>query len=95
MRRAAKIDANQAQVVSALRAAGARVTSMAALGKGAPDLLVGFRDAIYLLEVKDGAKVPSAQKLTKAQEVWHAEWDGYVRVVNSPDAALRVIGVMK
>ncbi len=95
MRRAAKVDANQAQVICALEAAGAKVQSLAALGKGAPDLLVGFRDALYAFELKDGNKVPSAQKLTPAQEKWHKEWAGYVRVVNSPEAALRAIGVIR
>jgi hypothetical protein len=41
MRRAAKIDANQPQIVEALRKAGATVHSLAAVGNGIPDLLVG------------------------------------------------------
>ena len=92
MRRAAKVDRNQSEIVEALIAAGAIVQSLAAVGKGVADLLVGFRGALYLLEVKDGKKAPSAQKLTKDQEEWHARWP--VFVVNSPEAALRAIGVM-
>jgi hypothetical protein len=94
MRRAAKVDANQDQVVSALRAAGAAVQSLAAIGKGVPDLLVSFRGRLFLLEVKDGAKVKSAQKLTEAQAKWHQTWAAQVEVVNSPEAALRAIGAM-
>jgi hypothetical protein len=95
MRRAARVDQNQDQIVSALRAAGAVVQSLASQGRGCADLVCGFRDAVYLFEVKDGNKVPSAQKLTPAQEKWHKEWAGYVRVVNSPEAALRAIGILK
>lgn len=92
MRRAARIDANQAQIVSALLLAGASVQSLAAVGKGVPDLLVGFRANLFLMEVKDGQKTPSRQKLTDAQVEWHRSWP--VEVVNSPEAALRAIGAI-
>ena len=95
MRRAAKIDANQTAVVSALRAAGATVQSLAAVGKGVPDLLIGYRNHTILLEIKDGAKVPSAQKLTTDQRVWHGNWTGgTLATVDGPEAALRVLGVI-
>ena len=64
MRRAAKIDANQTEIVKALRQVGASVQSLASTGKGCPDLLVGFRGVNWLLEIKDGQKVKSARKLT-------------------------------
>lgn len=93
--RAAKIDANQVQVVSALRAAGATVQSLAGVGKGVPDLLVGHLGKTVLLEVKDGNKPKSAQKLTEDQLKWHGAWTGGpLAVVDSPEAALRVLGVL-
>ena len=93
MRRAAKVDANHDQVVSALRAAGAKVQSTAAIGKGVPDLLVGFRFRLFLLEVKDGSLPPSGRKLTTEQVKWHSDWAGYpLCVVNSPEEALIAIG---
>lgn len=94
--RFAKIDANQTQVVESLRAAGATVQSLATIGNGCPDLLVGYRGVTVLLEVKDGRKVPSAQKLTPDQEKWHSNWGGGIlAVVNSPDAALKELGIIK
>jgi hypothetical protein len=96
MRRAAKIDANQEQVVQALRAAGATVQSLAGVGVGVPDLLVGYQGKTILLEVKDGRKVPSARRLTEDQLKWHGAWrGGPLAVVDGVDAALRVLGVMK
>lgn len=96
MRRAAKIDANQTQVVEALRAAGATVQSLAAVGQGVPDLLVGFRGQTVLLEVKDGRKPPSERRLTEDQLKWHGAWrGGALAVVDGPDSALRVLGVIK
>jgi hypothetical protein len=89
MRRAAKVDANQAAIVEALRACGASVQSLAAVGKGVPDLLVGLRTRNYLIEVKDGSKPPSARKLTPDQVQWHQKWAGQVLTVTSPEDALR------
>ena len=95
MRRAAKIDANQESVVSALRAAGATVQSLAAVGKGVPDLLVGYKGKTLLMEVKDGRKPPSAQRLTEDQLTWHGSWKGgSLAVVDGPEAALRMLGVI-
>jgi hypothetical protein len=94
MRRAARTDANQAEVVKALRDAGATVTDTSGVGSGFPDLTVGYDGKTYCLEVKDGSKPPSAQKLSKPQEKWHREWRGHACVVNSPEAALAAIGVI-
>jgi hypothetical protein len=94
MRRAARIDANQTQIVSALRSVGASVELLSAVGKGCPDLLVGYRGVNLLMEIKDGKKPPSERKLTSDQIVWHREWKGVVTVVNSVDEALFAIGVI-
>ena len=94
--RAAKIDANHEAVVLALRAVGATVQSLAGVGKGVPDLLVGFQNQTILMEIKDGNKSPSARLLTEDQLKWHGSWNGgALAVVDSPDAALRMIGVFK
>ncbi len=61
--------------MDALRAAGCLVLSLAGLGKGVPDLLVGTPQGdLVLIEVKDGAKPPSARRLTEDQERWHQTW---------------------
>ena len=96
MRRAAKIDANHVQVVLALEAAGATVQSLAAVGQGVPDLLVGFQGKTLLMEIKDGKKPPSHRKLTEQQLAWHGSWrGGPLAVVDGPEAALRMLGVLK
>jgi len=95
MRRAARTDANQTQVIIALRAAGATVQNLSAVGDGVPDLLVGYKGVTYLLEVKDGNKVPSKRMLTPDQIEWHERWlGGTLAVVEHPDAALRLIGAI-
>lgn len=90
MRRAAKIDANQAAIVGALKACGAQVLSLAAVGKGCPDLLVLHRGRYQLLEVKDGRRPPSERRLTPMQEEFHRDW--LVTVVQSVEAAVAALG---
>lgn len=82
MRRAARLDANHADVLAMLRdIPGCLVESCAAMGHGFPDIMVGFADRIIFLEVKDGSKPPSARKLTPAQERFHKSWGKYIFVV--------------
>lgn len=90
--RAAKVDANQAEIVAALRSVGASVQLLHAVGKGCPDVLAGFRGVNYAIEIKDGSKPPSATTLTPDQVKWHGEWRGQVSVVYSVDDALALIG---
>jgi Holliday junction resolvase len=76
MRRAARVDANQAEIVAALRKAGATVQPIHTIGHGCPDLLAGYHGKTYLIEVKDGNKPPSAQKLTPDEKEWIDAWRG-------------------
>ena len=98
-RRAARIDANQTRIVRALRDIGAVVHSLAGVGSGCPDLLVGFRGVTFLLEVKDGSKPLSERKLTPDQGRWHEEWlllsGAPLDVVTCEDDALRAIGAIQ
>jgi hypothetical protein len=88
MRYAKRVDANQDQIVSALRAAGAYVWII-----GLPvDLLVGYKDHTFLVEVKDGAK----KRLTALQDDFFQNWTGSTLArIDSPEAALRMIGVLR
>lgn len=90
--RAAKIDANQNEIVEALRKIGCSVQILSSVGKGCPDILVGKNGVNYLIEIKDGKKPKSAQKLTPDQIEWHEKWNGSVVVVNSVEQALKIVG---
>ena len=88
MRRAARVDATQEAIVSALRAAGAYVWVI-----GLPvDLLVGYKGHTFCVEVKSG---PS-KRLTKLQADFFENWSGSTLCrVDGPEAALRMIGMIK
>jgi hypothetical protein len=89
VRKFGKVDANQTEIVDALRRVGATVHSLAPMGGGYPDLLVGWRGHTYLMEVKG-----PAGKLTDQQFMWNERWTGgNVFIVQTPVEALRVLGV--
>jgi len=91
MRRAAKVDRNQPEIVNALRELGATVEPLHAVGKGCPDLLAGYRGRNILIEVKDWQAPKADRKLNDRQIKWHSEWRGQVAVVEDVDAALAVV----
>lgn len=85
MRRAAKRDDNEKEIVVALRKAGAYVSFI----DEPCDLIVGYQGKTILLEVKDGNKPPSARKLTHNEQKFHDEWTGgELYVVTCVDDAL-------
>ncbi|GAP66813.1 hypothetical protein MBSD_n2128 [Mizugakiibacter sediminis] len=94
MKRAARTDANHADVKNALRAIGCYVVDCAHVGAGFPDLVCAWRGKWVFIEVKDGAKVPSARKLTPDQTIFHAEAlsrNCRVHVVTSADEAIKAM----
>ena len=64
MRRRARVDANQKEIVAKLRKFGCSILHTHQLGKGAPDIIIGYNNLNYLIEIKDGSKTKSQQKLT-------------------------------
>ena len=87
MRRRGRVDSVQEAIVAALRATGCSVQSLATVGGGCPDLLVGLHGRNFLLEVK--AKVG---KLTPMQRDWIAAWAGQTFLVRDVDDALYALG---
>ena len=67
MRRAAKVDVNQPEIVKCLRAMGAHVLHTHQL-KNAFDILVGYHGNLYIMEIKDGSLPPSAKKLSTGEQ---------------------------
>ncbi len=93
MRRDARVDANQARIVEVLRQVGATVQHLHTVGTGCPDILVGWQDNNYLMEIKDGRKPPSKRRLTDDEIKWHDTWGGQVAIVHNETEALSVLGL--
>ena len=82
-RRAARADANQAEIVEGLRRLGYSVLDASAVGGGFPDLVVGKNGVTFLLEIKT-----AKGKLNPLQLKWHANWRGRVAVARSLEDAI-------
>lgn len=90
---AAKADINQPEIIDALKDAGATVRSLHAVGMGCPDLLVGFRGANLLIEVKSPLAKKKDGGLTPPQIYFRDHWNGSMSIVRTIDDALAAIGV--
>lgn len=95
-RRDPRRDENEPPIVKALRQAGATVHQLS--GKGIPDLLVGFRDQTYLMEIKAplGPKGGSSHRnLSDDEDEFFRKWrGGSLRVIRTIPEALRVVGAI-
>lgn len=91
MRRVAKVDANQPEIVSLLRRLGCSVQPIHMVGRGVPDLLLGIAGRNFIVELKDGRKPPSARKLTPDEQEWHQNWLGQVDVIESEQQAVEFV----
>jgi len=80
----AKRDENEVEIVHALRAVGASVAHLSS--KGIPDLLVSFRNKLYLMEVKK----PKG-KLTADQIKFHESWKGEIHIVRTAQEAIEIL----
>lgn len=88
--RAKKVDANQLEIIKALRSVGAVVCDLSRVGSGCPDLLVSFCGRNYLMEVKN----PKTGRFTDDQKEFYKKWKAPIHVVFSVDDALESIGVI-
>lgn len=87
LRTASRVDANQPQIVAALRAIGASVLHCHQL-KNCFDLLVGYRGRTFLMEIKTGP----TEKLTPGEAEFQRTWRGTpYHVVCSVEQALRIL----
>jgi len=81
-----KVDGNQTDIVKALVKCGYSVRSMASVGDGFPDLLVGVQSLNILLEVK----MPKG-KLRAKQTAFRDGWHGQCATVTSAEDAVKMV----
>lgn len=90
MRRAAKVDANQAELVKTLRKLGISVAITSSAHDGFPDLVLGYGGVTVLAEVKDGNRPPSERKLTPRQVEFHGEFAGAITIIETVEQAIKL-----
>jgi hypothetical protein len=82
-----KVDANQPEIVAALRQVGASVAHTHMIGHGFPDILVLYRGTLSLIEIK-----AKGAKLTPDEQAWHERWPGVVHICHDSRETLRAVG---
>ena len=87
----ARVDKNQKQITKYLRDLGATVQPLHMVGRGVPDLLIGWKGKNILVELKDGSLVPSRRKLTDDEKEWHETWRGQAVIANSFDELIKIL----
>lgn len=91
MRTVARVDANQPQIVSAVRRIGASVLHTHQL-KNCFDLLVGYRGRTFLFEIKDPNQPPSKRQLTPGEAEFRDSWRGSAyHVIHTADEAIAIL----
>ena len=90
MRRAARIDSNQVEIVEAFRAAGCDVLHTHQLGQGAPDLFVAFAGIWLAIEVKG-----QQGKLTSSQESLYNSLKTRPRIVRNVGEVKATVDTLK
>ena len=90
MWRAAKVDANHAQIVDCFKKLGCSVLSLAAVGRGVPDLLVATQGITWLVEIKSGKS-----KENLLQREWAENWLGARALVRDSQGVETVVKTMR
>lgn len=85
-----KVDNNQLDIVKTFKSMGATVLNLSAVGKGCPDLLIGYKNISVLVEVKS-----KIGKFTEPQLKFMEQWQGgAVNRIDSVDGAIRLIKLL-
>lgn len=94
MRRAARRDVNHGSIRDVFESLDCSVLDVAGIPCGF-DLIIGYKTQAIAVEVKDGEKPPSAQKLTPNEFSAHLNWRGPKAIVTSNDEAIVVAKLLR
>lgn len=87
--RACRIDKNQPEIVECFRTLGFSVLHIHTL-KNCADLIISRAGRTAVIEIKDGSKPKSAQKLTTGELKFKNEWQGEYHIVTSVEEAIDI-----
>jgi len=88
---AKKVDLNHTEIVKTFRELGATVFDASGIGRGFPDIVVGYNGHTVLVEIKSGAN----KKFTEAQLKFMSEWKGSaVNRIDDIGGAVRLIKLL-
>lgn len=91
MYRPKRVDENQKTIVHTFIALGASVLNLSTVGRGCPDLLIGYKGKSVLVEIKRNDKATYTEPQIKFMQNWRG---GAVSRIDSVDAAIRLIKML-
>lgn len=83
---AKRVDANQSEIVAALRAIGCTVQDLHEVGRGVPDIMVSYKGKLFLFEIKMAGKYQNS-----LEKQWAYKWQSPVYVVRSAEEAVKIV----
>ena len=87
----AKVDDNQPEIVNQLRSIpGVTVWNTHQLGKGFPDIIVGYKGVNYLFEIKNRH---GKLLIPLSEQEFYDNWQGQTEIVYDLDEILEVMGL--
>ena len=89
MIRAARVDRNQPEIVKAFRGLGWSVLIVSQL-KNCCDIIVSKANKTICIEIKDGEKPKSAQKLTDGEFKFMSQWQGQYKIITCIDDVIEL-----
>ena len=89
MMRNAKVDRNQPEIVKAFRSIGWTVLIISQL-KNCADIIVSKNGRTIVVEIKDGEKTKSQQKLTEGELKFMEKWQGEYKIITCIDDVLSI-----
>ena len=89
---AKRVDLNHTEIVNKFRELGASVFDLSAVGRGCPDIMVGYNGRhTVLVEIKSGEQ----KRFSEAQLKFMAEWKGSaVTRINDVEGVIRLIKIL-
>ncbi len=86
MRKRAKVDLNQVEIVAAIRKVGGKVLHLHQIGGGCADILVKYHGVLLLMEIKS-----KGGRMTPDEQAFYNEWQECMVVVYSAEEALEAL----
>ena len=86
-----RVDENQKSLIHTFICLGASVLNLSTVGRGCPDLLIGYKGKTVLVEIKSSAKATFTEPQIKFMQGWRG---GAVSRIDSVDAAIRLIKML-
>ena len=86
-----QLDKNQPKIIRELKSLGYSVQSLASIGSGCPDLLVGFNGNNYLFEIKNPERRGAKRFPNELEQEYIGNWKGSIHLAYTSQDIIDII----